>query len=67
MIPAAINSTGVAPDGDSVAVGEGQINWPAVMKAAQAAGIEYYFIEDEAKNAVDQIPQSLRYLESLRF
>ena len=64
---AAINSTGIAPDEDSVAVGAGQIDWPAVLKAAQAAGIEYYFIEDEAKNAVDQIPQSLRYLESLKF
>ena len=64
---AAINSTGVAPDEDSVAVGEGQIDWPAVLKAAQTAGIEYYFIEDEAKNAVEQIPRSLRYLESLKF
>jgi sugar phosphate isomerase/epimerase len=64
---AAINSTGAAPDEDSVAVGAGQINWPAVFKAAQAAGVEYYFIEDEAKNAVEQIPQSLRYLESLKF
>jgi sugar phosphate isomerase/epimerase len=64
---AAINSTGVAPDEDSVAVGQGQIDWPAVLKGAQAAGIEYYFIEDEAKNAVQQIPQSLRYLESLKF
>jgi sugar phosphate isomerase/epimerase len=64
---AAINSTGAAPDEDSVAVGQGQINWPAVLKAAQKARVEYYFIEDEAKNAVDQIPQSLRYLESLKF
>jgi sugar phosphate isomerase/epimerase len=64
---AAINSTGAAPDEDSVAVGEGQIDWPAVLKAAQAAGIEYYFIEDEAKTAVEQIPQSLRYLESVKF
>ncbi len=64
---AAINSTGAAPDEDSVAVGEGQIDWPAVLKAAQAAGVEYYFIEDEAKNALEQIPQSLRYLESLKF
>ena len=64
---AAINSTGAAPDEDSVAVGEGQIDWRAVLKAAQAAGVEYYFIEDEAKNAVEQIPQSLRYLESVRF
>jgi sugar phosphate isomerase/epimerase len=62
---AAINSSGSAPDEDSVPVGQGSIDWAAVMKAAQGAGIEHYFIEDEARNAVDQIPQSLRYLESL--
>ena len=60
-----INSSGTAPDEDSVAVGEGQIDWRAVLKAAQKAGVEYYFIEDEAKNAVEQIPQSLKYLETL--
>jgi sugar phosphate isomerase/epimerase len=64
---AAINATGSAPDEDSVAIGLGSIDWAAVLKAAQKAGVEYYFIEDEAKNAVDQIPQSLRYLESLRW
>ena len=64
---AAINSTGAAPDEDSVAVGEGQIDWAGVLKAAQAAGVEYYFIEDEAKDAIEQIPRSLRYLESLKF
>jgi sugar phosphate isomerase/epimerase len=62
---AAINSSGSAPDEDSVPVGQGSIDWADVMKAAQAAGIEHYFIEDEAKNAVEQIPQSLRYLETL--
>jgi sugar phosphate isomerase/epimerase len=50
-----------------VPVGQGQIDWRAVLKAAQKAGVEYYFIEDEAKNAVEQIPQSLRYLEQLRW
>jgi sugar phosphate isomerase/epimerase len=60
---AAINSSGAAPDEDSVPVGQGSIDWAAVMKAAQNAGVEHYFIEDEAKNAVDQIPVSLRYLE----
>jgi sugar phosphate isomerase/epimerase len=64
---AAINSTGGAPDEESVPVGQGQIDWRAVLKAAQKAGVEYYFIEDEAKNAVEQIPQSLRYLEQLRW
>src|SRR3954469_12448574 len=64
---AAINSTGSAPDEDSVPVGQGSIDWAAVLNAAQKAGVEYYFIEDEAKNAVVQIPQSLRYLESLKW
>jgi sugar phosphate isomerase/epimerase len=64
---AAINSTGTAPDEDSVAVGQGSIDWVAVLRAAQKAGIQHYFIEDEAKNAVEQIPQSLRYLETLRW
>lgn len=60
-----INSSGSAPDEDSVPVGQGSIDWVAVLRAAQKAGIEHYFIEDEAKNAADQIPHSLRYLESL--
>jgi sugar phosphate isomerase/epimerase len=64
---AAINSTGSAPDEESVPVGQGSIDWVAVLKAAQKAGVEHYFIEDEAKNAVDQIPQSLRYLETLEW
>src|SRR6185503_10444591 len=64
---AAKNSTGSAPDEDSVPVGQGEVDWKAVLKAAQAAHVEHYFIEDEAKNAVDQIPQTLRYLETLKW
>jgi hypothetical protein len=30
-------------------------------------GSRVYFIEDEAKNSVEQIPQSFRYLKSLKF
>lgn len=62
---AAINHTGSAPDSDSVPVGQGQIDWPAVLKAAQRAGVEMYFIEDESVNAVEQIPLTLRYLEQV--
>ena len=62
---AAKNSTGSAPDEDSVPVGQGEVDWKAILKAAQAAHVEHYFIEDEAKNAVEQIPESLRYLGTL--
>jgi sugar phosphate isomerase/epimerase len=64
---AAINLTGGAPDEDSVACGKGQVDWPAVLKAAQKNGVEHYFIEDEAKNAVEQIPETLRYLERVKW
>jgi sugar phosphate isomerase/epimerase len=64
---AAKNSTGEAPDEDSVPVGQGEVDWKAVLKAAEAAHVEHYFIEDEAKEAVEQIPKTLRYLEGLRW
>lgn len=64
---AAVNLTGGAPDADSVAVGEGSIDWAAVMKAAEKAGVEHYFIEDEAVEATEQIPRSLKFLRQLRW
>ncbi len=47
-------------------LGDGMIDWPSVLRAAQKAGVERHFIEDEHPNALGQIPQSLRYLASLR-
>jgi hypothetical protein len=37
-----------------------------VIAAATKAGIERHFIEDEHPNALTQIPESLRYLATLR-
>lgn len=48
---------------NSVVLGTGQVDLPAVLKAARKAGIKYYFIEDESPAVLDQIPQSLRFLE----
>lgn len=57
--------TGSAPDEDSVSVGEGQVDWPAVLREAQLAGVRHYFIEDESVAAINQIPRTLRYLETV--
>ncbi|HXG48179.1 MAG TPA: sugar phosphate isomerase/epimerase [Methylomirabilota bacterium] len=57
--------TGKSDVTNDVPVGTGQMNWPAILKAAQKAGVKYYFIEDESPTVVEQIPQSLRYLEHL--
>src|SRR5437867_3944853 len=52
---------------NDVVLGTGQLDWPAILRAAQQAGVKYYFIEDESPTAAQQIPQSLRYLEQLRW
>lgn len=50
---------------NDVAVGTGIINVPAALREGQRQGIKHYFIEDESADPIGQIPQSLRYLESL--
>lgn len=52
---------------NGVAIGTGQMNWPAILAAAQKAGVKHYFIEDESPTVVDQIPQSLKYLADVKF
>jgi sugar phosphate isomerase/epimerase len=48
-------------------LGEGLMDLPAILKAAKAAGVKYYFIEDESPWSEQQIPKSLRYLEQVKF
>ena len=52
---------------NDVALGTGQVDWPALLDACQKVGVKYYFIEDESPTVVDQIPQSLRFLEQIEF
>jgi sugar phosphate isomerase/epimerase len=58
-------STGQAPKTADVAIGTGQLDFPAIMKEARKVGIKHYYIEDESPTSVEQIPQSLKYLRSL--
>lgn len=53
------------PPSDCVAVGSGAINWPAVLGAAQHAGVTEYYIEDETTNPNANITKSLAYLRQL--
>ena len=56
--------TDVAND---VPLGTGQMNWPAILKAAKESGVKYYFIEDESPTVVEQVPQTLKYLGQVKF
>jgi sugar phosphate isomerase/epimerase len=52
---------------NDVVVGTGQTDWPALLRASQKAGVKYYFIEDESPTVLEQIPQTLKYLEQVKF
>lgn len=59
-------STGSAPPADNVPVGDGQINWGDVLRAARDIHVEHYFIEDETVSPLQCIPASLAYLNGLK-
>jgi sugar phosphate isomerase/epimerase len=59
------NLSGGTPQENDVVLGSGQIDLPAVLKAARRAGIKHYYIEDESNNVMEQVPQSIAYLKTL--
>lgn len=52
---------------NDVALGAGQIDLPPLLRAAKKARVKWYFIEDESPSVEEQLPISLRYLETVRF
>jgi sugar phosphate isomerase/epimerase len=63
--PIVAGSPGADEEAD-VPVGTGQIDYPAVLRAAVKAGTAYYFIEDESKDPLGSIPKSVAYLKSFK-
>ncbi len=57
-------SGGTDPNND-VILGTGQTDWKALFQASQKVGTKWYFIEDESSRSVEQIPQSLKFLEQI--
>jgi sugar phosphate isomerase/epimerase len=60
------SSDGHADVETNVVLGKGDVNIAEVMRVARAIGIEYYFIEDESSRVTTQVPESVRYLKSLK-
>lgn len=52
---------------NDVALGAGQMDWPAILKAAEKAGVKYYFIEDESPSVTEQIPVSVEFLKTVKW
>jgi sugar phosphate isomerase/epimerase len=61
------NFSGGSNVNNDVALGTGVMDWPSILAAAKAAGVEYYFIEDESDAAAEHLPISLKYLEGVKF
>jgi sugar phosphate isomerase/epimerase len=49
--------------------GNGVIDWPKVLKAADAAGVKHYFVEQDQTpgDPIDSLKQSFAYLSKLNF
>ena len=59
--------TGHSDVKNDAALGTGKIDLPSILRAAKKAGVKWYFIEDESPVSEQQIPQSLKYLEQVKF
>lgn len=57
--------SGKTPPDNDVALGTGQLDIPAIIRAAQAVGVVHYYIEDESSSTATQVPATLEYLKSL--
>ena len=59
--------TGHSDVRNDVPIGQGKIDFPPLLRAAKSVGVKWYFIEDESPSWETQIPQSLHYLETVRW
>jgi len=59
--------TGHSDVTNDVPLGAGVIDLPAVLKAAKKSGVKWYFLEDESPSVIIQVPQSLNFLEKVKF
>jgi sugar phosphate isomerase/epimerase len=52
---------------DTVEVGRGVLNWPAILEAAESAGVEWYIVEQDRQTrpALESIAMSYEYLRGL--
>jgi len=57
--------TATAPADHDVPVGTGQVDIPAVLKAARDSAVKLYYIEDESTDPWGHIPKSLEFLKTI--
>jgi sugar phosphate isomerase/epimerase len=58
-------SNGKADVETNVVLGTGDVGIASVMAEAKKQGIRYFFIEDESSRVLSQVPESMKYFNSL--
>ncbi len=61
------NLSGSTAQDNDVTLGTGQIDILSVLKAANKSGIIHYYLEDESSVYYKQVPQSIKYLNDLKY
>lgn len=60
------NQQGHADVETNVVLGSGDVGIADIMKIAKQQGVQHFFIEDESSISMEQVPQSLTFLKSLK-
>lgn len=59
--------TGLTGPENDVVLGQGELDFPAILREANKIGIKHMFIEDESEDELEALPKSIAYLRSLRY
>ena len=59
------NDSGHEDTETNVVLGSGQIDIATLVKRGRELGVEYMFIEDESSRVVEQVPESLEFLNAI--
>ncbi|WP_338875467.1 TIM barrel protein [Spirosoma sp. SC4-14] len=59
-------NTGHSDVESNVTLGQGDVGIAAIMKQAKKSAVKHYFIEDESSRSMEQVPESLIFLEKLK-
>jgi sugar phosphate isomerase/epimerase len=60
------NQNGNADVETNVVLGAGDVGIANIMNVAKKAGVKHFFIEDESSRSMEQVPQSLAFLKTLK-
>ncbi len=59
--------TGLTGPENDVHLGEGELDFPGILREANKIGIKHMFIEDEGDHELETLPKSIAYLRSLKY